>query len=183
MLSAIRRTIEILTTVLGVFAGIGLLYLIFGTALDILLRHATGRGFPAIIEYAEVVMVVMVYFSLAQTQRNDGHVASEMVAQHLPTRMRTTLEALGLAWVSAVLILVIVQAAEIAWDSYQRGEYRLGLSRAIVWPARIAIVVGLAALLGQIVVRVFGLLIVASRRIPLSEVDGEEPKSGGGKYL
>jgi TRAP-type mannitol/chloroaromatic compound transport system permease small subunit len=161
----IERTLRIgvnaITTVMGVMAGIALLYLIFGSAIDVLMRLALGWGFPQILEYGEVVLVALVYLSLAQTQRNNGHVSVEIVTNMLPPRIAASVEILGLLVVVGVLTLVTDRAFDIALKSYAQGEYRLGMSKALIWPVRFVLVGGLVLLIGQMLMRMVSLLRVA----------------------
>jgi len=162
----LRHAIDTVTTVMGVLAGLCLIYLIFGTTIDILMRRSLGWGYPAILEYAEVVMVAMIYFSLAQTQRLDGHVSVEMVTRMLPQRLAAAIEILGLLIVCAVLVLIADRALDIAWRSWAQGEYRLGMSKALIWPVRFIIVLGLAMLVAQLGLRMLDCLRVLTGRPP-----------------
>ena len=153
-----RRTIEPVGAVLGIVAGLLLFYLIIGIGLDVTLRSVTGRGLPSVAEYADIVLVGLVYLSLARTQADGGHVASELVAMRLPPRLRVGLELLGLIVVLGFLAGLTWFALETAIGSYRRGEYRLGLTGALIWPARWAIVVGLIAWQLQLLVRLADLV-------------------------
>ena len=170
-----RRTIQTVGAVLGIVAGLLLFYLIIGIGLDVTLRAVTGRGIPSVAEYADIVLVGLVYLSLARTQADGGHVASELVAMRLPPRLRVALELLGLIVVLGFLAGLTWFALETAIGSYQRGEYRLGLTGALIWPARWAIVVGLIAWQLQLLVRGAD-LVQGLRR-------GRDPSAGGSDAL
>lgn len=157
-----RKGVDALAIAMGVLAGFALLYLIFGSASDVLLRLALGWGFPGILEYSEVVLVSMVYFSLAMTQLHDGHVSVEIVTNRLSPRWAAAVECFGLLIVVGVLSLVADRALAVAWQSYAQGEYRLGMSKALIWPVRFVIVTGLVALVLQLLLRIVALIRVAS---------------------
>lgn len=156
-MTALQRTIDGISIFLGIIAGGLLFYLIFGIGIDVFLRAVTGRGIPAVAEYADIVLVGLVYLSLARTQMDGGHVASDLVAMRLPFRARIMSELLGMLAVLAVLAAVTWYATSVAITSFERGEYRLGLTGALIWPARWAIVVGLVAWQLQLFLRVIRL--------------------------
>nr|WP_301289600.1 TRAP transporter small permease subunit [Natronocella acetinitrilica] len=143
-----------------------------GIGTDITLRTITGRGIPSVAEYADIVLVGLVYLSLARTQFDGGHVASGLVAMHMPPRLRCIVELVGMLFVLAVLAGVTWYTGQIAYESYLRGEYRLGLTGALVWPARWAIVIGLIAWQLQLWLRV-GDLVRGIR----AGTDVEDPSS------
>ena len=138
-----RRMIEFLAEILGLIGGIFLFALIFGIGIDVTLRGITGRGIPAIAEYADVFLVALVYLSLPYTQATGGHVVVEMALRNIPVRLASFLELVGILVVIAVLLAVNYYVLQVAIRSYYRGEYRLGLTGALIWPARWAIVFGL----------------------------------------
>lgn len=166
-----KRAIDVMTTVLGVIAFMCMLYLILGTAIDVAQRAVTGRGIPGVIEYAEIILVVLVFFSLAHTQRIGGHVSSGLLARQLAPRPRAIIEAVGLVVVMVFLVFVVWQAGVVAYESYLRGEYRLGLTRALIWPGRWAIAIGLAALILQQGLRVGVLINAAVKGFDVDERD------------
>lgn len=153
-----RRVIETLSAFAGLLSGVLLSYLILGIGVDVFLRSTVGYGMPAVVEYGDVALVGLVYFALAQTQRDGGHVVSGYVASLLPVKLRVTIELIGWLTVIPVLAVVTWHAAGIALESFQRGEYRLGLYGVLIWPARWAIVIGLIAWQLQLLLRVVDLL-------------------------
>lgn len=153
-----RRFIGALASVLGLLAGALLLFLVVGISFDVAQRALTGRGIPEIAEYADIVLVGLVYLGLARTQAEGGHVASDLVAVRLSPRLRFALEFAGLAVVLVLLAGVTWYAFEDAIESYLRDEYRLGLAEARIWPARWAIVVGLIAWQLQLFLRLADLV-------------------------
>lgn len=153
-----RRAIEQISSLLGVAAGVLLVYLVLGIGLDVILRSTTGRGIPSIAEYADIALVGLVYLSLARTQFDGGHVSSDLVITRLPPRLGYTLEFVGLIVVLTILAAVTYYTTTIAYDSFLRGEYRLGLASALIWPARWAIVIGLIAWQLMLLLRVADLV-------------------------
>lgn len=162
-----RSAIEGISNLLGIVGGALLVYLVLGIGLDVILRNATGRGIPSIAEYGDIALVGLVYLSLARTHYDGGHVSSDLVVNRLPPRAGYVIELVGTVAVLIVLAAVTIYTAQIAYDSFLRGEYRLGLANALVWPARWAIVFGLIAWQLQIYIRVSDLVIaIKSGRSP-----------------
>ncbi|MCC5859771.1 MAG: TRAP transporter small permease [Ectothiorhodospiraceae bacterium] len=155
----IRTAIESTSVLLGIVAGLLLFYLVLGIGTDVTLRGMTGRGIPSIAEYADIVLVGLVYLSLARTQFDGGHVTSDLIAMRMPPRVRCGVELAGMLIVLVILAAITWYTAHIAYESYLRGEYRLGLTGALIWPARWAIVIGLIAWQMQLWLRVFDLFL------------------------
>jgi TRAP-type C4-dicarboxylate transport system permease small subunit len=166
MYLTVKRVVTTITVFLAVVCAVSLLVLTVGTTVDTLRRYLLGRGLPASVDYAEIVLIVLAYGTLAETARQKGHVAIGLLADRLPRRLALTLELLGLGLVLVTLSLLAAESLSIARASMASGELRPGMAQIPAWPARLTIAVGLAALVLQLAVQ----LVTAVRRL----LSGEE---------
>ena len=145
-----RRVVDRLSHLLSIVAGVALFLLMAITGTDVLRRALIdGRSVPGAIEYAEIILVGLVYLSLAQTQRSDGHISVAVMTARLPPRFARALTTTGLLVVTLVLGWLVVASAGVAWRSWNTGEFRMGLAQVPIWPARALIPLGAFFLLLQ----------------------------------
>ena len=119
---------------------------------DVMRRQLVGPAIPGVVEFSVVLLVVMVFFGLAQAHRTGQEITVDVITVRLQGRARAAVEALALLIGIVVLFPIMESTWENALASYARGEYRYGLLRVPVWPARMAIPIGLAAYLLLLVI-------------------------------
>lgn len=156
-----RRAVNALSVLSGMLGGLLLYYVAVGIVLDVVIRRLIGRGLPEIAEYADIALVGLIYLSLARTQMDGGHVSSDLVTRRIPPGVSRLAQALALVIAIACVIGVAWYAFDIAQASFDRRETRLGLAGVQVWPARWAIVVGLAIWTLQLLLRLADLVVGA----------------------
>lgn len=127
-----------------VLAAIGTVLLMAVTVVDVTLRATTGRGIPGAIEITEVVLVVAAYLGLMTAAHDRMHVTVTFVTARMPSRMADAVRVLAGLVSLATLVVVLVATAIRAVGSVSSGEFRFGLVSVPIWPARVAIVIGLA---------------------------------------
>lgn len=153
----------------GVFAGALVLVLMALTVVDVTARKLAGQGIPGVIEYAEILLVMVVFFSLASGQVGGVHVKTSVLTSRLGPRARRWVHYPPAVLGMAVVATMIVISAFAAWQSYQSGEYRFGLAQVPIWPARAAVTIGLTMFLFEYV----RTTIEAWHRRPPAVVDPE----------
>lgn len=130
-------------------AAISMLGLMAITLIDVILRKVTGRGLSGAIEYSELALVVCVFLGLGFAQARGAHVSTSVLTSRLKAKARRLViivpGVLGLAMVTVMSWQSVVSARH----SIANGEYRFGMVSVPVWPARVAIVVGLLLFLFQ----------------------------------
>lgn len=138
-----------LATTMNFVAGVIIVVLMLATTADVANRALRGQSFAGLAEYFEVLLVAFLYLSLTHTQRKGSHVQIDSVVSYLPRTWRPWVEAFGCAVVIAVLAVFVWYSADRAWESLLQREFRMGLTRVPVWPARLMIPLGYAALMIQ----------------------------------
>jgi TRAP-type C4-dicarboxylate transport system permease small subunit len=105
-----------------------------------------------LVEYNEVALVILIYGSLAYTQRHDGHVATTVVAQYLRPNHSRIAEGVGLSVAFVVLVWMVYSTGIEAWSSFVAREFRFGMAAVPIWPARLVLVAGLLILTLEVAV-------------------------------
>lgn len=168
-----RRLIHGLSTTLGVGAALTLCLLLGMSTIDVILRESRGRGLGGVIESGEILLVMLALLSLAAAYRVGAHVNIDLLSGRIPTRLAAVLEAVGTATVVAIIAWMAWVSAGIAWDSYAQGEYRIGVTRVPLWPARSAVALGAAALALEMSLTVVRAMSIATGRI--ARAAGDQP--------
>lgn len=136
----------------GIFAGIrrglallgnfALLVIMFGVSADALLRYTLGRPITGTLEGVELLLVIAVFLSLAQTQADRGHIAVGVLTERLRGRPRAAL-------VAATSLLGLALFGALTWASgghalrsWQMGEYAAGLIAFPIYPSRFLVALG-----------------------------------------
>ena len=76
---------------------------------DITLRYLLNKPIMGSYEIVEILMMILVVVGFAQTQMKDGHIRVTLFIDHMPARVKTLVDALGLV-VAAVAILLVAYA-------------------------------------------------------------------------
>lgn len=120
------------------------------TILDVLSRHLLHRPVPGVIELNEVLMVGIVFLGLGMAQKEKSHIRAELFVSRLPPRLRRLFDLLALVFSTCFWAILLTQALPRAWGSYLTGEYREGLIKFPIWPARWALAIGILILCLQL---------------------------------
>lgn len=143
--STVRRVVHAATQVLAFLAIVCIVVVLVATVADVTRRGLTGQSVKGVTELGEVLMVAIVFLGLGFAESRGAHVSMTFLVRRLRPRAAAVLNALGLALVVVVVGWMVYVTADRALASVAVQEYRFGLVRVPVWPARIAIAVGLAA--------------------------------------
>jgi TRAP-type C4-dicarboxylate transport system permease small subunit len=167
-----------MSRILSFFAWLSILYLMLSISLDVVQRNLSVGLVNGLVEYNEVVLVGMTYTALAYAQQTDSHVATDMVARFLPARVAAALHAAGLVIVVLVLLWMVTRTWASAMDSLASREFRFGLARVPIYPARFALPIGLLALAFEIMVDIF-----ESGRLALGAESADDRPSGQSQVI
>ncbi|GAA1821532.1 TRAP transporter small permease subunit [Nesterenkonia flava] len=139
------RAVTLMARLLAGVAMVIIVFMMVATVADVLRRETTGRAIPGVIEMGEVLMVASVFLGLAFAETRGAHVHMNIVLRRLPERTAAVVTSVGLVLVLLVVGWMAIVTGERAWAAFQTQEYRFGLVQIPVWPARIALALGLAA--------------------------------------
>lgn len=149
----IRSLVGRTNKILSLLSGFALVFIMGSIFANVFRRELLdGRSISGVIEYNEIVLTALVFLSLANTQRTRDHVAVDLVTRRLPDRVAWGLRGLGLIVAAIFLAWMGYRALVVGISSYQSGEYRFGLARVPIWPARLLLPFGLTFLVLQVLV-------------------------------
>jgi TRAP-type C4-dicarboxylate transport system permease small subunit len=129
-----------------VAAGLGVLALMLLTVVDITVRTAAGAGVAGVIEITEVTLVVAVYLGMMTAGRDGHHIRVGLLTDRLPLEAARVLRIIGLATALVIVGWLIWTTGAKALISIETHEFRFGLISVPIWPARLAIPIGLLGL-------------------------------------
>jgi TRAP-type C4-dicarboxylate transport system permease small subunit len=173
-----RRVLHAATRVLAFVSVASIAFMMLATSADVGRRQFFGSSVRGVIELSEIMMVVIVFFGLGYAESREAHVSMTLVIRRLPARVAAAVKALALVLAIAVIGWMLVATFDRAIDSFVSGEQRFGIVRLPVWPARWAIVVGLAAFLLEMLVRLVDLIRTAWRTTPAATEAVERVEHG-----
>ena len=151
VLSALRRVLDGLTQLLSVFAGTFMVMVMLLMTLDVTLRNTSGRPLSGLVDWTELLLVLMVFLGIAEAQRTGEHVAIEVIADMFPRWLRSASYLIG-ATVGLLIVVPMVYAnTQNAVGSYAIREFRRGLAEVPIWPGRIVLAAGLMLFALQII--------------------------------
>lgn len=141
------------SAVVAYLTGALIVVLMLLTAVDVLKRSLGDGGVRGTIEITEVVLVIAVYLGMIGAEISGSHIRTSVLIDRLPTRAGGALASIALLIGNVIVALMAFETTLRAWQSVDVGEYRFGLLEVPVWPARIAIALGLIGLLAALILR------------------------------
>lgn len=142
-----RRTVDAVTGIMALLSVACIVVMLVATVADVVRRTIWGTSIHGVTELGEVAMVAIVFLGLGYAQSRDAHVSMTLLVRRLRPDVAALVNGLGLLLVTAVVGWMLMVTTERAIASYEISEYRFGLVQIPIWPARIAIAVGVAAYL------------------------------------
>ncbi len=95
-------------------------------AADVISRSLFKLGFAS-HEVSALLMGMLLFFGLAYITAEGVHVAVDLVAVRLPTRVRIVLEVINKSLMAVIMGLMAWQSMELAVEYYNAGETTAGL--------------------------------------------------------
>jgi TRAP-type transport system small permease protein len=107
MIKTILNKIEFLSSLLGQAGGIILFCMMLLTVCDVTGRYIFNAPITGAYEVTETMMVTIVFFFIAYTQAEKGHIAVDLVVIRLPDKIRVLVQLIthGLSLCIFLLIL------------------------------------------------------------------------------
>lgn len=173
VVARIGRLVDGLSVTLALLASALIVALMLAVVFDISRRQLTGRSIGGVLEYSEIVMVLIVYLGIGYGQLTRSHVWVDLFIARLSDRVRLQLDLFVLFVVAALFFWIAVQTAQAGLTSFERREVRTGLASAPVWPAKIAVSVGFCAMALQC----FSQFLSGAVRLWPATADGRSPTS------
>jgi TRAP-type C4-dicarboxylate transport system permease small subunit len=138
------------TRALNIFGTLLILVMVLAVNADVAARNLVNRSLPGVLEFIGLSIVAIVFLQMANTLREDRHVANDilvrLVARAWP-RLAAALYAIFYLIGAVLMALIVWFVWPILRDNYLGGYYR-GTAEVIeipIWPFDVAVIVGAAA--------------------------------------
>lgn len=141
----------------------------FLTIIDTVSRSIGTGSIALVFDLNESLIVVAAFLPLAFAQLSGDHVAFTALYSRMPKRIQDLSRLLGYLLALPLVGWITWVSLSAAVRSWQVAETRMGVSDLPVWPARLAVVVGMFAFFLTLV---YGILAVINRwaEFPLREM-------------
>ncbi|GAA4282778.1 hypothetical protein GCM10022261_03090 [Brevibacterium daeguense] len=146
-MQTLDRVSKSVSLTLAVLAASVIAVIMIMTTADVIKRFFTGSSIPGTAEFSEVFLVVAVYFGLAYAMRTGAHVGVDLVLMRLKPRAAKIVQVTGLTIGIVILVWMTFETVGTAMHSIAVNEFRYGIIKVPVWPAKLAIPLGLLALI------------------------------------
>jgi TRAP-type C4-dicarboxylate transport system permease small subunit len=117
---------------------------------NVALRTLAGGSVRGVVELSTTAIVFVVFLSLAEAQRQGEHVGVNLFTDMLPRGVQQVLRRAVLGGAAVFFGWMTWESWVLTRGSLERGEVHFGILRFPVWPARLAIVAGLALLVAEL---------------------------------
>jgi TRAP-type transport system small permease protein len=119
--------------------------------VDVALRYFLNASIPAGMEITQILLAVLVFFSLGKAQHGKIHVRVEFVIEKLSSKKRRYWEIVVHFLALIFFAILFVGAIWSFLDSYEMKEYFPGVIQVPIYPARAAIVIGCVLMMIELV--------------------------------
>lgn len=143
---ALTRTVGAVSDALAVLSAACAGILAVLITVDVAQRWVYGGSVHGLLEVAELLLVAVVFLGLARAETTGAHVRVTLATNRLPEPTRTRLRGCSLLMVAAFTAWMATELTQQAIEAVLTGEYRVGLLRFPLWPARTLVAAGVAAL-------------------------------------
>ncbi len=142
-MDAISRVLDALSNALASLGRLVLFVTMLHVTLDVVLRYTLNKPLTGTIEISSYYyMIAVVFLPLAAVELRNGHIAVEIVSQHLRERTQRLL-------IGAVCVLSSVFYALLTWRTWLEavekmhvGEMYAGSMNLAIWPPRFLMPLG-----------------------------------------
>ena len=162
-----------ISAALAIASGVAIVALMLITVIDVLLRKFFSSGFPGAIEINEVALVVVVFLAMMSAEMTNVHVRTPILTERVKPTVANWLHVVGLLPAVVFLTWVTIRTGQEALKSLASGEFRFGIVNVPLWPAKVAVVIGMAGLTIAVAIKLATALrnIVKGRA---AEISGHE---------
>ncbi|MFC1907115.1 TRAP transporter small permease [Chloroflexota bacterium] len=125
-----ERHVSIIETWLN-YSGVALIMLLmFFTTAEVASRYLLNRPFMGNLDITEMIMVVIVFFGAAYTQRFGSHITVDMFVKMLRGRLYHTFKSLGMALSLMVFAVIAIYGFKGSLEAWAYGD----VTASILWP-------------------------------------------------
>ncbi len=119
--------------------------------VDVCGRYLFNRPLHGTFELSELLMVAVVFLSIASCQAEDRHMRVDFLLTGMSKRLRRVVDSIAYTCGIVVCGLLTWYSISPAWFSWSIREETMGIISFPVYPAKFAVVVGAGLLVGQLI--------------------------------
>lgn len=164
-----RSVIRGAAVFLSLVAAVSSILLMFAVLADVVSRRSGNGSFPGLLEVSESLLVLITFLGMAHAERLNVHVRTNLLTERLSETARRVVRTITYSIYLAFVLWWTVASIERAVESVERGEFRTGLVHFPVYPARVAVAVGLIALSAMLVVKLVDVILKDEETVSLIE--------------
>lgn len=154
-MQSLHRQLE---NILSYISALAVAFMMIITVADVLVRYLTPYSVPGSYAFVSLSFVFVIYLGLSVAQRENSHIAIDVLYNQLTRGQRKILQMLQLAVFGTFFGALAWYSAVTAWENYQFGDTILGAIQVFTWPARIMIPIGFLFLTLRMAVQLYGLI-------------------------
>lgn len=139
----VAKIFKAVAEVLADIASFWLFGIMLLVVVDVSMRYLLSNPIPGTLEISEQTVVLLVFMCFAFTGMQERHIRTTAILDHLPRWMNTVSTFLGTLLMLILLTVLVWQTSKEAWLAFSIRELRMGLVMVPIYPAKIAIPVGL----------------------------------------
>lgn len=173
MHALLSRTTLDLGRAMYVVSAAAILLLCLTTVIDTTSRAIGTGSISLVFGLNESLIILIGFLPLAYAQLAGEHVAFTVLYDRLPKNVQAVSRAVGylltlplIGWMTWVSVIAAI-------DSWLAAEVRMDVAQLPVWPARLALAIGLLAYLATLVYGLFG-VFRGWTEFPLEDADESE---------
>jgi|WetSurMetagenome_2_1015567.scaffolds.fasta_scaffold59943_2 TRAP-type mannitol/chloroaromatic compound transport system permease small subunit len=133
------------------FSGFLIIFMMLTIVVDVFGRYVFNRPLVGGVELNRTLLVIIVFFGLAFTQLNQGHIRVDLLLIRASPKWGLILEAFALMIAIPVYGIVAFATIPVTIQSIVIGEYETGLIPFPIWPSRLFMSVGMFLFTFQLV--------------------------------
>jgi TRAP-type C4-dicarboxylate transport system permease small subunit len=120
-----------------------IIFLMLLVSADVTYRTLTGQSIVGAYELAEIIMVGVVFFTLAYCQKHKGHVRMEIIVAKLQGKLLHFTEVVALLLCLVISVLMSYQALVEAKHAVEINLVTAGIIEWPAWPLKLGLAYGL----------------------------------------
>lgn len=176
----LSQALDYLTLGLNLVGSMLIIAVMILVNVDVIGRNLFNQPVSGVPELVTMSIVAIVFLQVAYAFRH-GHLTRTLALLNYIERRSLRLRAILEFFLCAVASVLVLQLLLASWPlflkAWARNTYEgtIGNFTVAVWPVKMIILIGCAALLGQIFVRALQALYAGWYRLPLDRMSHEQP--------
>ena len=145
-------------------SGFLIIVMMFTIIIDVLGRYFLNRPLVGGVEFNRTLLVVIVFFGLAFTQLNAGHIRIDLLLIRVPRKVRLILDIFALLLALIIYSIITYSTIPVTIRSIIIGEYETGLISFPMWPARLLMSIGMLMFTLQVFIDLISTMSSSKKR-------------------